>query len=53
MSDPFELPPLVNESNLKGESKAKRERELLKMSIKRAEARLKEMDKREKEQQDA
>ena len=46
MSDRFELPPLINESNLKGERKAKRERELLQLSIKRAEARLKELDKR-------
>ena len=48
MSDPFELPPLEDESGLSAQGRLRRERELLQASIKRAERRLKEIDKRNK-----
>jgi hypothetical protein len=44
-----ELPPLMDESNLRGERKLKRERELLDLAVKRAQERLKEIEKRKKE----
>jgi hypothetical protein len=48
MPDAFDLPPLMNEASLKGERKLKRERELLDLAIKRAEDKLKQIDKKDK-----
>jgi hypothetical protein len=47
MSNPLDhLPPLAYESGLSKQGKLRRERELMALSIKRAELKLKEIDKR-------